>query len=156
ARVDGHAGAQRGVLDRLEQRERNPDLLRERRVLRVLERDDQHVGGDEGRALGAGDADRRGEHDGGGAVAGGGKEDPLRLRRGSERPRGTSRVDERRGEDDDEDEERDQERGHGAASSRSARSATTRMSMPRSSRTIRDSSEPPKISRRRDSSGVPT
>ena len=45
---------------------------------------------------------------------------------------------------------------HGVSLSRSARLATTRMSMPGSSRTMRESSEPPKISRRRDSSGVPT
>src|SRR5262249_52724391 len=65
-------------------------------------------------------------------------------------------VDKRSREHEDEP-AKDGDRGsHFSSSSRSVRSAITRMSIPGSSRTMRDKSEPPRISRRRDSSGVPT
>ena len=56
---------------------------------------------------------------------------------------------------DRDDDDRD-DGGHRSRSSRSARSATTRMSMPGSSRTSAETSDPRRISRRRDSFGVPT
>ena len=45
--VDRHAGAQRGKLDRLEQRHRDGDLIPARGVLRILQRDDEQVRGDQ-------------------------------------------------------------------------------------------------------------
>ena len=107
-----------------------------------------------GSPLCAGDPDRRVEHGRVEAAAGERDEDArgpaaAALRR---RPRG--RRARRRGE---RRARRARRRGdHRLRSSGRARSATTRMSMPGSSRTIRESSEPPRISRRRDSSGVPT
>ena len=62
ARVDRHSGAQCGVLDGLEQRQRDGDLVAQRRVLRVAERDEQEVRGDEGRVLGVREPDRGVEH----------------------------------------------------------------------------------------------
>ena len=41
----------RGVLDRFQQWQRPRDLIRERRVLGVLQRDEQEVRGNEGRVL---------------------------------------------------------------------------------------------------------
>ena len=52
-RVDRHAGPERRALDGLQQRHRDRDLLGERRLLGVAKRDEQEVGGDERRVLGA-------------------------------------------------------------------------------------------------------
>ena len=94
------------------------------------------IGGDEYRLLRPRDADRRLEH---------------------------GRVERAVGERDEEPRLARTARGrlpapepHAVRSSRSARSAMTRMSMPGSSRIIRDTSEPRRISTRRRSSGVPT
>ena len=61
-RVDRDTGAQRRVLDRLEQRHGDCDLVPPRSLLRVLQRHDEQVGRDERRLLGAGDANRRIQH----------------------------------------------------------------------------------------------
>ncbi len=153
-RVDRNARAQRGVLDRLEQRHRRRDLLLHRRVLRLLERHDDQVGGNERRVLGAGDPDPGGEHGRVERAAGERDEDPLGAA-GCDRRAAPAERDsrERRGQ-------RRRARRSSAiviarGSSRSARSATTRMSTPGSSRTSFETSEPRRISVRRDSSGVP-
>ena len=102
-----------------------------------------------------GDADGGREH-GGVERAGERDEDPPPpAPRPAQRRRRSAAEDERRGEKHHEPAERDHRRDHSSLA-RSARLATTRMSMPGSSRTMRDRSEPPKISRRRLSSGVPT
>ena len=72
------------------------------------------------------------------------------------RPPADQRDGERGREPDRDGEQDDVERAHRTASGRSARSATTRMSTPGSSRTSAETSEPRRISRRRLSSGVPT
>ena len=119
---------------------RDARLLLHRRVERELERDQDQVGGDERRLLRSRDADRRVE-DGRVEVAARERHEDRVVAPGAQ---ACGR--------------RCAEKSSSRARSvlRVARSATTRMSMPGSSRTIRERSEPPKISRRRDSSGVPT
>jgi hypothetical protein len=121
----------------------------------VAKRDKQEVGRDEGRILGAGEPDRRVEH---GRVEGA-------TREWNEDPAGAGTLpaeveaaarDERRSEHCGQTGEGDDRGDHSLGRSLSARLATTRMSRPGNSRTMRERSEPPKISRRRDSSGVPT
>ena len=94
-RVDRHAGAQRGVLDRLEQRHRDRDLSRSGESSAYCERHDEQVGGHEHRLLGARDADRRVEHGRVERAAGERHEDPARRRAGSSRG-DAARADEQR------------------------------------------------------------
>src|SRR5581483_7091587 len=119
----------------------------------------QQVGGDEDGVFGACNADGSVEHRRVEAAACEGDEDAACGARRLQRPRRATAVDEQGGERDDEEGECDDEGDHGWAgpvpSRRSARLVTTRMSMPGSSRTMRERSDPPKISRRRDSSNVP-
>ena len=154
--VDGDAGTEGGVLDRLEKRHGDGDLARERRLQRVLERDEQEIGGHEHGALCASDADRGVEHGRVEAAAREGHENAPGVSRRSQPPRRSAAVGESDGKRDDEGAENDDECGHDGLSGRSARLATTRMSIPGSSRTMRESSEPRRISTRRRSSGVPT
>src|SRR5262249_21071474 len=117
------------------------------RLERELQWDMDQIRGDERPLFGPGDADRRVQdrllkapvdegHEN--ALRAGLRASPGHERKPSEQ-HGQDRVNEIQ-----------------SGSCRSALSATTRMSMPGSSRTIRESSDPPRISRRRDSSGVPT
>ena len=115
-------------------------LLLHRRVRGELERDDDQVGGDERRVLGARDPDRGVEHRRVERAAVNGTR--IRATRSRRSMRGRRRSDgdaraRRCGRDRSLEPER-----HRGSSSRSARSATTRMSMPGSSRTSRETSEP--------------
>ncbi len=138
AGIDRYACASGGELDRLEDRHRATELpVLDGRVEAELERHHQEVGGHEHRILGARDAKRRVE-DGRIELAIGERDEEPRLpgsALGIASPPGSS---------------------HERSSSRSARCATTRMSIPGSSRTIRETSEPRMISTQRRSSGVPT
>ena len=154
-RVDRHARPESRVLDGLEQRQRHRDLVAQRRVLRIAERDEQEVGGDEGRVLGASEPDRRIEDGLVERAAGERDEDPVVARARTAQPEAAA-CHEDSAQDGRESCESDDRGDHSVSRSRSARFATTRMSRPGSSRTMRERSEPPKISRRRDSSGVPT
>ena len=102
-----------------------------------LERDDEEVGGDEHRVLGARDPQCRVEDSFVELPVCEGDEKSRLPRPGSVGlPRGPE--------------------PHDRSSSRSARCATTLMSIPGSSRIMRDTSEPRVISTQRRSSGVPT
>ena len=146
-----------GVLDRLEQRHRDRDLLLHRSVRRLLERHDDQVGGNERRLLGARDPDRRGQHRRLERAAGERHEHPAsraRARRGrgaagADAPGPPRRARPRRPR-------RRRAQRHRSRSSRSARSATTRMSSPgaRGRAPRRASRAGSRV--RRDSSGVPT
>ena len=120
ARVDRHACAPRCELDGFEDRHRATELaVLDRRVEAELEGHDQEVCGDEHRVLGARDAKRRVE-DGRIELTVGERDEEPRLAGSALRdrlPPGSS---------------------HERSSSRSARWATTRMSMPGSSRIIRE------------------
>jgi hypothetical protein len=153
--IRASTGTHGGALNRLEQRHRNRYLVCERRVLRVPQRHDQQVRRHERRVLGTRDAQRGVENGGFQRAAAERHEDPALARSQLAQPKTAAR-----GESNP---EHDRKRGkcdnggdHGVRWSRSARLATTRMSIPGSSRTIRESNDPPKSSRRRDSSGVPT
>src|SRR5262249_45049192 len=140
------SGSGCGMFDSLEEGYGLVDLGAHRRLEGELERDMDQIRGDERRLLGPGDADC--------GVQNRLLEAPVdEWNENTVRPRLLASP----------GQERHRRQYHGqdglddvhSGSCRSARSATTRMSMPGSSRTIRESSEPPKISRRRDSSGVP-
>ena len=135
---------------------RDRDLVAQRRVLGVAERHEQEVGRDERRVLGLREPDRRVEHGRVERAAGERDEDAPRAGCAAGAAGTPLRDDERRAEHGGERGESDDGGDHSVSRSRSARFATTRMSRPGSSRTMRERSEPPKISRRRDSSGVPT
>src|SRR5579862_2532172 len=153
--VNRDAGAKGRVLDRLEKRQRDGHLVAERRVLCVAERDEQEVRGNEGRALRMGEPDRCVEDRGVEVGSGERDEDSRSPGAGPPQPEPAA-GDERRREAYGESGEGDDGRDHSDSRSLSARFAITRMSRPGSSRTMRERSDPPKISRRRDSSGVPT
>ncbi len=153
--VDRNVGPQRRVFDRLEQRQRDRDLVAQRRVLGVAKRHEQEIGRHERRVLGVREADGGVEHGRVERAAGEGNEDPANAGVRLAEPEAAA-DDERRTEPGRKSGERDDGGDHPGNRSRSARFATTRMSRPGSSRTMRERSEPPKISRRRDSSGVPT
>jgi hypothetical protein len=155
ASVHAHAFTERRVLDGLEQWHRDLDLVLHRTRFGELQRQDQQVRRHQGGVLCPRDPDRRRQD---------GRIELAVCERNEEAPRpvtpapsekktqpvsdGGKQSGSGKADDDPDD--------HRSASSRSARSAMTRMSIPGSSRTIRDRREPRRISTRRRSSGVPT
>ena len=158
ASVDRHPCAERSPLDRLEQRHRDLHLLPKRRLRVVLARDDHEIRGDERRLVRMGDPDRRVEHR---LVEPPGERHenaPAAPRRESAREatRADGEHDDCHGERTRHHEQDDLAMRHSASSFRSARFAITRTSTPGNDRTSAETSEPRMISRRRDSSGVPS
>src|SRR5579862_1722975 len=155
-RIYWNSFAERGVLDGFEKRHGDCDLVGERGVLGALERDDEEIGRHEDAFLCAGDPDGGAEYRGVELSAGEGDEDPGSPDSSSHRVTAVALCDQCGAQHECERGERDDGGDHGTSLSRSVRSVMTRMSRPGNSRTMRERSEPPRISRLRDSSGVPT